>query len=105
MFIWVEITRGRRVFKRFKTRLDEFAGLVLEKRVNQFILLGISELNITDRVLLPLNIIGHTFISLAADTRRPAYAGAGTDLFFPCGGYSAKIVRKDGGRAGTVGTM
>src|SRR4029079_6463988 len=81
------------------------AVLVDEVGVGQVVLLGEGVLDVTDRVLGLLDVVGNAFVALGAATDRPLDGLLGTDILFPLGAHGRQVVGEVVGRAGAVGTM
>ena len=91
--------------KRFLGRLNKLAVFVLQLRPRQIVLLGISVLNVADRVLQLAYISSHAFVTLAALTRGPLYSLALTDFFLPFGRNFRQIVGPAERSTRTIGAM
>src|ERR1019366_8070587 len=72
-------------------RTDVFPRRVLYLRDWKMVLLGISQLDISDSAGTLLNHSGHAFAPFAADPEGPAYGEALADLAFPFGVDGGKI--------------
>src|SRR5271166_720279 len=78
----------------FAVGFDRLAVLIDHLRGRELVLLGIGGLDITNRILCLLNVIGNAFVAFSADADWPLDRGRRTDLRFPVGADFRKVVRE-----------